>query len=39
VKDFTALMILVDLDNTLAPTAGVNFERLAIFEHHSLKFY
>jgi len=32
-------MILVDLDNTLAPTAGVNFEKLAIFEHYTLQFY
>ena len=37
VKDFTALIILIDLDNTLAPTAGVNFDKLGIFEHHSLK--
>jgi len=32
-------MIIVDLDNLLAPTAGVNFEKLAIFDHHTLKYY
>ena len=36
VKDFTALVILIDLDNTLAPTAGINFEKMEIFEHKSL---
>jgi len=30
VKDFTALIILVDLDNILAPTAGVQFDKLEI---------
>jgi len=39
VKDFTALIILIDLDNTLAPTAGVNFDKLAIFDHHSLNVF
>jgi len=39
VKDFTALIILIDLDNTLAPTAGVNFDKLGIFNHHSVKEY
>ena len=36
VKDFTALIILIDLDNILAPTAGVDFEKLGIFNHKSL---
>jgi len=36
VKDFTALMILVDLDNTLAATSGIKFEALHIFEHYTL---
>jgi len=31
------LVILVDLDNILAPTAGIVFEKLQIFEHHTLK--
>ena len=31
-KDFTALIILIDLDNLLAATAGVDFEKLNIFE-------
>jgi len=31
VKDFTALIILIDLDNILALTAGVDFDKLNIF--------
>jgi len=29
-------MILVDLDNILAPTASVNFDSMEIFDHYTL---
>ena len=35
---FVTLIILVDLDNTLALTAGVNFETLKVFKHKIYKY-
>ena len=31
------MIILVDLDNILGPTAGVQFDKLEIFKHDSFK--
>ena len=36
VRSFTALIILINIDNILAPSAGIIFGKLRIFEHKSI---
>ena len=36
VRSFTSLIILINIDNILAPTAGVIFSKLRLFEHKSI---
>ena len=36
VRSFTSLIILINIDNILAPTAGIIFNKLKLFEHKSV---
>ena len=36
VRSFTSLIILINIDNILAPTAGVIYAKLKLFEHKSV---
>jgi len=36
VRSFTSLIVLINIDNILAPTAGVVYPKLKLFEHKSI---
>ena len=36
VRSFTSMIVLINIDNILAPTAGIIFPKMKLFEHKSI---